>query len=528
MGMRVTTNMAMNLYRYNLGNSTVKMNSSMNTVMTHRKFNSFAEDPTSAVQAWRVRRAMVDNYSYRNNNSDVKSRFNVAFATMDMITDKLEATAKDADLRGENDPTAGARVQVGGVLSNTADSVIQAMNSAKYSDHYVFSGTDEMNPPFYWDGEKLFYRGINVNAGAVKDPAKRELPSWANDGNGEPVELGPMVPAGMPASGKDDEEQAWIDYYKDPTVGKPTTAVPDWADTGMVAGGPASGTALDADGEGGVAATGANYKQSMPEGMPESSDDVYEQAWIEYYQNKAAGADAYDPREAPGEANWGKADEFGVPAATKNVTDDDIAYNRLWAEYYKDQGDLARLDMMSEEEQNVDLGMGLMKDENGKLVNGSAFNRALPGINMLGYGVDENGDPNNVILVMKRLGEIFSDCDYETGYFDNGKPNGEPSNTSEKALALEAEADRLMDKLKLCNDNCNTETATISTKAHFLNENQERMELQADYLEEDRCNLEEIDPADAISTFIYDYYCYNAALKVGTQLLSQSLIDYMN
>ena len=35
-------------------------------------------------------------------------------------------------------------------------------------------------------------------------------------------------------------------------------------------------------------------------------------------------------------------------------------------------------------------------------------------------------------------------------------------------------------------------------------------------------------PAEAISNFMYDYYCYNAALKVGTQLLSQSLIDYMN
>ena len=39
--------------------------------------------------------------------------------------------------------------------------------------------------------------------------------------------------------------------------------------------------------------------------------------------------------------------------------------------------------------------------------------------------------------------------------------------------------------------------------------------------------LEDIEPAEAISNFMYDYYCYNAALKVGTQLLSQSLIDYM-
>ena len=40
-------------------------------------------------------------------------------------------------------------------------------------------------------------------------------------------------------------------------------------------------------------------------------------------------------------------------------------------------------------------------------------------------------------------------------------------------------------------------------------------------------NLEQVDLADAITEFSWDYYCYSAALKIGTQLLSQSLIDYM-
>ncbi|MDE7221110.1 MAG: hypothetical protein K2O45_16070 [Oscillospiraceae bacterium] len=445
MAMRVTTGMAMSLYRYNLGNSTVKFNSSMNKVMTHRKFDSFAEDPTSAVQAWRVRRAMVDNNSYRNNNSDVTSRFNVAFAAMNTVTyDLVNKAAKKADIWAESDPTGGARVQLGQTLTNTADSVIQTMNSAKYSDHFVFSGTDEMNPPFLWDGETLYYRGVNVNAGGVKNPAEQPVPSWALDDAGNEI--------------------------------------------------PADGT-------------------TMPDGMPTKSDDLYEQAWIDYYKDPT---NAIKPTLSPNDQGmaWGEADEFGVPEAVKNVTDQDTAYNRMWAEYYNDQGDLARLEKMSKEEQNVDLGMGLMKDENGNLVKGSAFNRALPAINMLGYGVDENGDPNNVVLVMKRLGEIFSSCDYETGDF----PSGE----------MEEEANRLMDKLKKCNDDCISVEAEISTKAEYLQANDERMKLQAAYLEEDRYNLEEIDPADAISTLMYDYYCYNAALKVGTQLLSQSLIDYMN
>ncbi len=40
--------------------------------------------------------------------------------------------------------------------------------------------------------------------------------------------------------------------------------------------------------------------------------------------------------------------------------------------------------------------------------------------------------------------------------------------------------------------------------------------------------MEDIDPADAITTLMWAQYSYNAALRIGTQLLSQSLIDYMN
>ena len=138
---------------------------------------------------------------------------------------------------------------------------------------------------------------------------------------------------------------------------------------------------------------------------------------------------------------------------------------------------------------------------------------------MLGYGIDENGDPNNVAMVLKRLGEIFQNCDPESGKL---------SANEEECEKLLAEATRLLDKLKACKDDCSGKTTEIDTKASFLEANADRMKMNGDYLNVDRAELEDIDPADAISNYMYDYYCYNAALKVGTQLLSQSLIDYMN
>ena len=40
-------------------------------------------------------------------------------------------------------------------------------------------------------------------------------------------------------------------------------------------------------------------------------------------------------------------------------------------------------------------------------------------------------------------------------------------------------------------------------------------------------NLEDIDPADAILELVWAQTCYNAALQVGTNVIPQSLMDYM-
>ncbi len=517
--MRITTGMAMNTYRHNMQNSTYNVNNSRNRVLTGRRFDSFAADPTSAAQAWKIRRAMVDNSNYQSNNSNTYSRFNIGWATMGMIKTDLETEADAADIRARQDATAGARVDLGKVLNDTAESVIQAMNSAKFGDHFVFSGDDEMNAPFSWsdDMKTLYYRGINVNAGMVKNPADPEnIPEWAKDAE---IRAEVDLPEGMPETGTaGTNEQDWIDYYTSwkaeleagggnpPTKPQPAGPVPPWADDG-------NGNAVE-----------LKLENKVPEGMPESSTDEIEQAWIEYFNDQKRAADdntytaAYPKPSDPPGAAWGEANKYGVPELTGTVDETHIAYNRAWAAYYKDNADAQRLEELSAEYENIDLGMGLQEDENGKLVNGTAFNRSLPGINMLGFGVDEDGDPVNLAMIMKRLGEIYSNCDPTTGAF---------SKNEEEAEKLKTEADRLLDKYQAATDRTNASYTDVETKAHYLQQNQARLKLQGDYLQEERENIENVDLADAIQEFSWDYYCYSAALKVGTQLLSESLIDYM-
>jgi flagellar hook-associated protein 3 FlgL len=40
-------------------------------------------------------------------------------------------------------------------------------------------------------------------------------------------------------------------------------------------------------------------------------------------------------------------------------------------------------------------------------------------------------------------------------------------------------------------------------------------------------DTESMDPAEAITEMTWAQYCYNAALRIGTNILSQSLIDYL-
>ena len=46
-------------------------------------------------------------------------------------------------------------------------------------------------------------------------------------------------------------------------------------------------------------------------------------------------------------------------------------------------------------------------------------------------------------------------------------------------------------------------------------------------LQEQYAALEDVDMVDSITSFIWAQYCYNAALKVGNNVLSESLMDYL-
>ncbi|MBR0311190.1 MAG: hypothetical protein IJQ98_02230 [Oscillospiraceae bacterium] len=170
----------------------------------------------------------------------------------------------------------------------------------------------------------------------------------------------------------------------------------------------------------------------------------------------------------------------------------------------------AKLQSMAKETTYVDIGIGMLENGRGELIDGSAFNTAVSGLKFLGYGRD-----NNVVMVIKELGEIFKNADPETGnYADDEKDR--------------ARADELLNLLHNTVRASQDQHTQLSADAKYLQTNLKQLETNKNELDKQIVDVEDLDMAEAITSMSWAQYCYNAALRIGTNILSQSLIDYMN
>lgn len=349
MNFRITTNMMMNTYNYNLMTSTNQMNAASEKVQTGRNFNSYAEDPTSATLAYSMRRDLWRNANALQNTENMQAKIQVAWTAAGTVVDSYGLDAKASILAGVTGTSGAGRSVLGIELQETAKSMVNTLN-AKYGDQFVFAGDDGMNAPFSWNETtgNLEYRGVNVNA------------------------------------------------------------------------------------------------------SPGTSD------------------------------------------------------------YYK------LLEMTGDNEKNyVDVGIGLSYTEgsNSQIIDATAFNSAFSGLDFMGFGTDEDGDPLNMISLVKEIGDIFARCNDDSGEYHS--------------VEDEVRAEQLMDKFEAALNYSIGEYVELDAKQEFLNANEDVLIDTQDNLNEQINSIEDVDPAEAIMEMSYQQYCYSAALKIGTQILSQSLLDYM-
>lgn len=168
-----------------------------------------------------------------------------------------------------------------------------------------------------------------------------------------------------------------------------------------------------------------------------------------------------------------------------------------------DPANKAKLDELAKDTTYVDLGFGLTSN-NGAIDPSSAFNTSLPGLNLIGYGQDDEGDSKNMILLAGQIADAL-----ETEPFDKEK------------------YENLLNKFEAGRNNVLENVTTLGTKSSFLENSLTRLEDNKLGLSTQLDSVVNIDMADAITQFSWAQYAYNAALKVGTSILSPSFIDFM-
>ena len=208
-------------------------------------------------------------------------------------------------------------------------------------------------------------------------------------------------------------------------------------------------------------------------------------------------------------------DENGVPTAGGTsylITKGDIKEQLITKESYDTAAsDVEKLKYLADEKYFVDIGLGFQEDEKGKLIESSGFNASLNGINFLGYGLDEDGDPKNLYSLVQKMREVsesaFSNGNWKDVYDD---------------------FHRLVGKFEKASSNFKTEFTNMAAGTDKLEINEKLLSDNFYSLQEQYAALEDVDMVDALTSFLWAEYSYNAALKVGNTVLSQSLMDYLS
>lgn len=162
----------------------------------------------------------------------------------------------------------------------------------------------------------------------------------------------------------------------------------------------------------------------------------------------------------------------------------------------------------------VDIGIGFEVDKDGNVVDSTAFDSAISGVGFIGgAGVDEDGDPKNIVSIMVRLSEVFKDFDQENMKWGDA--------------GSREDAERLMGKLTKAQDALSKQHTQLDTEAKYLETNQSQLESTFDSLNTELEGIERVDQVDAILALSWAQTSYNAAIQVGSNVIPQSLMDYL-
>lgn len=468
--MRISSGMISSQYLRNLNRESYLLNKAATTAYDFRAFEKPSENPFLAAQTFQIRRQLALNENYTSNIENVKGAASSAESALQTVSGLLASAGDDTVLKNLLAGITGTSSQsdrdiTADSLLRMRDSIVSDMN-AQYGNRYLFSGAGGYGvAPFSVDTDgSLLYRGINVDTGV--------------NTNGASVTVGYTYGT--------ESKTMQIDFGKG--IGDKLNGY-----TVSITNGGAEGISVDSGAHTISITTNSDVttKQNLQDLLQSSAfSDKLSDAGL------SIGADDVKQITISG------IDEVGGDLVQNSTSSTEIT-NQLSGE---------EMDKLAGETVYVDIGLGMKTDEDGNVIDQSAYNTSMPGIAFLGYGtetVDGVDDiPRNVYSLMGDMADILKD-DSLTGQalLDKIKP--------------------YMDSFSTSTDNLSAGLAKLGNNMDFLDSTDEHITNVNLSLNTRDENVEFVDSADAITNYNMQKFAYQAALQIGTSILQPTLLDFM-
>ncbi|MDF2567470.1 MAG: flgL [Oscillospiraceae bacterium] len=158
--------------------------------------------------------------------------------------------------------------------------------------------------------------------------------------------------------------------------------------------------------------------------------------------------------------------------------------------------------VISTEEVYADLGQGISFDGSGNVNISTAVSISTPGSLILGYGVDGNGNSNNIYTL---LSEVVTSL--------------QTNDTVKMNQQLEKLAEKSNDVM--------VQITGIGERSKFVEFLSDRISADEFNLQKKQKAVEEIDQAKAITDYKSTEMAYTAALQMGSKIIQTSLLDFL-
>ena len=564
MGMRITTNAMIRRYSTNLNNALGDLDSKRNTVATNRNFNKIAEDPAAAMKSFKLRSNFQRTEVQKANTLD-------ALAKLEEVTSNIQGCTSmgrnfiEKSLLSYSDPNSAfeSRQAYKQEVDQLIESFLQQANG-KYNENFIFGGASTKDLPFEkLESGEILYRGVPVNTPTylTKDDISKILSETFNGLKDSVVATTPdltntlntlMGNATNTSVSVKDLYDAINNTANGLTGNSPAGSADTYADilnkneafqlTGLQVKTMLSSMGLNdlPNNTGNATFDSLASSPSLSDaysnimGQDYVDDDSKTISYAELTQKIAAFApaggvdmngDPVAPPAAPLTDLLNKIMEnpSGLPSYVK----DQLSYDEVEAaidaavksgdltesqgyqlKANKEIGYQLKYTTYFNEHSYRDIGFG-MKEKEGQIVSTSAFDTAVNGLDVFGHGIDEDGLPNNIIALAQELSKTLAVDDISELDFE--KHN------------------KIIDKMRASYDDMvDNGLAAIGTKCAFLENTDDQLTEASQILNEQISDLDFCDPAEAITNLMWAQYAYNATLKVGNTLLSNSFIDFMS